>query len=126
VDVGAAPRDIRSQSYGEAVIFNGQTWDRDGLALLLSQQLAFQKVAWARLWQDDVPKPLRDKQAVARRDVDEFLTDADRWQKSVQKYKKERISNARYKALATKAGALGSASEATASISDLAGQSCQL
>jgi hypothetical protein len=118
--------DIRGQTYGEGLIFDGRTWDRDGLAQLLKEQITFHQVAWSRLWQNDVPKPLREKQAVAQAHVDEFLVDARTWQKSVQKYKRERISNSRYKALATQAGVLDSASQATASITDLAGQSCQV
>ena len=83
-------------------------------------------MAWNRLWRNEVPKSLREKQAVAQGDVDEFLVDPRAWQKSVQKYTRERISNSRYKSLATEAGVLSSASQATASITDLAGQSCQV
>jgi hypothetical protein len=124
--VVATCADIGSQNFGGGLIFDGRSWDRAGLALLMKQQLSFQRVAWDRLWKNDVPKPLREEQAVARRDVDEFLSDATRWQKSIQRYKKERLSDSRYKALAEKSGVLESASEATASLTDLAGQSCQL
>ncbi len=124
--VVATCADISTQSYGEGLIFDGRSWDRDGLALVMRQQLAFQRVAWARLWQNEVPASLRERQVVARRHVDEFLEDASAWQKSIQKHKKKRLSHSRYKALMNEAEVLDSASEATASLTDLAGRSCQL
>jgi len=118
--------DIRNQQTGGADVLRPDGVDRDAFVSLVDRQLAFQRVAWSRLWDVDAPEELVDEREAARRDVGATLKAIKRLRNLVAGQPQDVLSQSLINDIADQSGALDNAAMATASLSDLAGESCVL
>lgn len=122
--------DIAEQTQGGFELFGASgvslTIDRDGFAARVGRQISFQKVAWSRLWKVDVPDALVDEQQATRNDVRTFLEDVRVMQKATKARPEEQLELTTVQQLVDESGMSTSGAALSASLADLAGESCDL
>lgn len=104
----------------------GLTFDVDGMVARIGRQMEYSDVAWTRLWRVEAPGTLEDERDIARADVQGLQEKARALQAAMKARPEEALGLKDLQQMSDESGYTTAAAVLSASLADLAGESCDL